>query len=264
MLRIFTARRLTITAVIHSIRARPCSFPNICYRMKIPSFLHRSAETELEFMHHYGQVGLEAHRTLLEAMLVAPDDLVGRARLTSQGGGVYTWDVAPLLALLTDSDMELLLGDRVAVAAWCHQQLCQAPEERPEGLTAELDTPRGRADLLLNPDLLLQACLETGSDPVWKKDLERWHVYDQKCWWHPTYLQQIREELEDDLRCDMEGRLTRSPNLDGTLITIAARNWKMAIRRLLSGEELRTEYDALVRTLPDRWHLRQYAFDDNR
>ena len=255
---------------MHSIRGRHCTFPKTCYRRKIPAFLRNSAEKELDCMHHCGQVGLEARRTLMEAMLVAPDDLVGSARLSSQGDGVHTWDVAPLLALLTNSDMQLLLGDPVAVAAWCHQQLCRPPAERPEGLTAELDTPRGRADLLLNPDLLLQACSETGSESVWKKYLERWHVYDPKCWWQLPSYQQVRKELEDDLRCDMDSRLRRSPqpnhqtpNLSEPMVASAARNWKMAIRRLLSGEKLRTEYDALVNTLPDRWQLRQYAFDDN-
>ena len=69
---------------------------------------------------------------------MAPADLAGGVRLTSLGGDLFTWW---LLALLTEGDMEVLLGDPAVVTGWCWRQLC---------LTAGLDTPRGRAELLLS------------------------------------------------------------------------------------------------------------------
>ena len=250
-LRCFMARRLTIWAVQQGLTVvRPVAGGSV------GQLLRRSADAELEYYSHTTLMANEVHRILLQAMLVAPDDLVGNARLTSHGGDVYSWDVAPLLALLTDSDMRLLLGDPEAVAEWWSQQLRLPSEERPEGLTAELNTPRGRVELLLHPDLMVRAFEETRGKSFFEK-------HPGGSWWSLSSYQQVREELEDDLRCDMESRLRRSPNLSEPMIASAARNWKLAIRRLLSGEELRSKHDALMSTLPDRWQLRQFAIGDN-
>ena len=256
-MRCFVARRLTIWAVMQGVMVRPGGPVSARHLEMVPALLYRSAETELEYYSHNNLLVNEVHRILLQAMLVAPDDLVGSARLTSHGGDVYTWDVAPLLNMLTDSDMKLVLGNPEAVADWCRQQLRLPPEERLEGLTADLSTSRGRKELLLHPDLLVRAYEETGSKPFFEKKLNQ-----PGSWWQLPSYQQVRKELEDDLRCDMESRLRRSPNLSEPMVASAARNWKMAIRRLLSGEKLRTEYDALVNTLPDRWQLRQYGNSD--
>ncbi|KAF0292300.1 hypothetical protein FJT64_009698 [Amphibalanus amphitrite] len=112
------------------------------------------------------------------AMLAAPDDLVGNARLEAHGGDVYTWDVAPLLGLLNDSDMQVPLGEPEAVASWWRQQLRLPRAERPQGMTADLDTPQGRKELLLNSNLLLRALEETGvlsstSHQLWRRGIER-------------------------------------------------------------------------------------------
>ena len=102
---------------------------------------------------------------------MAPADLVPDMRLTSLGGDRFAWPVTPLTDLLTQSDMERLLGEPAAVAAWCRQQLCRPPAERPAGLTAELNTPRGRAELLLQPELFLRAVSEAvpGGRAVWQR-----------------------------------------------------------------------------------------------
>ena len=257
----FLARRLTIFAVMYGILKRPGSPDSNSYTKTVLVYLRMSADTELEWTVHHRLK--EPQRILLPAMLVAPDDLVGSARLTSHGGDVYTWDVAPLLALLTDSDMRLLLGDPATVAKWWSQQLRLPPEQRPEGLTAELDTPRGRVELLLNSNLLLRAYQETKCEPFFEKEMKRLELtYDPRTFSPPSF-QQVREELERDYRCDVESRLQRAQRVHGTLTAITARSWKQAIGRLLSGEELRTKYDALTRVMPDRWQMRQYTFDDN-
>ncbi|KAF0297017.1 hypothetical protein FJT64_005564 [Amphibalanus amphitrite] len=46
-------------------------------------------------------------------------DLADGEPVTSPVGDAVTFDVTPLTRLLTDSDLELLLGDPAAVAAWC-------------------------------------------------------------------------------------------------------------------------------------------------
>ena len=137
---------------------------------------------------------------------MAPADLVGGVRLTSLGGDMFTWPVTPLLNLLTGSDLRYLLGDPAAVAAWCRRQLCRPPAERPAGLTAELDTPRGRAELLLQPELLLRAVREAvpGERAAWQrtdqKKAEKWAAN----YTPPTTYQQCRQRVEGVLSCDLE------------------------------------------------------------
>ena len=48
-------------------------------------------------------------------------------QLTSLGGDMFTWPVTPLLNLLTESDLEDLLGDPAAVAAWCQSAAESSP-----------------------------------------------------------------------------------------------------------------------------------------
>ena len=66
-----------------------------------------------------------------------PADLAGGVRLSSLGGNLFTWR---LLALLTESEMDELLGDPAAVASWCGRQLGQLA-----GLTAGPSRATGAA-----------------------------------------------------------------------------------------------------------------------
>ena len=55
--------------------------------------------------------------------VVDPADPVGGARPTSPDGDIIvTLDKTPPTELLTMSELEVLLGDRGAVAAWCSRQ----------------------------------------------------------------------------------------------------------------------------------------------
>ena len=66
--------------------------------------------------------------------MVDPADLAGMTSKTSQGGDIITLDATPLTQLITDKELRILLGDRAAVAAWCHRQLQRPPAERPDDL----------------------------------------------------------------------------------------------------------------------------------
>ena len=183
--------------------------------------------------------------------------------------------MTPLLALLTESDLENLLGDPAAVAAWCRQQLCRPPAERPAGLTAELSTPQGRAELLLQPELLLRAVSEAvPAERDWwrRRDQEEADEWAQNWMPLPTY-HQCRRWLEGvlsrnmwvwRLTCDLESSLScyRSRRGGPTLVS-TARLWRRRLQHLLSGERLRQAYTAVTTRWPDRWQLRQHAVLDS-
>ncbi|KAF0294217.1 hypothetical protein FJT64_000757 [Amphibalanus amphitrite] len=154
-LQLFAARYITMYAVLEIIKHRHQGVSGVENCSDLPDLIRTELlRSRLGRRYHQGRI-------FVQAMLAAPDDLVGSARLVAHGGDVYTWDVAPLLALLEDSDMQLLLGEPDAVASWWRQQLRLPRAEQPEGMTADLDTPQGRKELLLNADLLLRACEES-------------------------------------------------------------------------------------------------------
>ena len=201
---------------------------------------------------------------LLQALAVAPADLVRDMHLTPLGGDRFAWPVTPLTDLLTQSDMVDLLGEPAAVAAWCRQQLCRPPAERPAGLTAELNTPRGRAELLLQPELYLRAVSEAvPAERDWwqrldQREAEKWRANYRP---HATY-QQCREWLENAVRCDLESQLRRRlPELDGPTAAATARLWRQNMQHLLPGDRLREAYTAVTRW-PDRWQLVQHLVTD--
>ena len=267
-LRLRLARRLLQLAVMRGIVYRPTG-PCIqhLFNRVIPVLAHMSEQRLLQWCHLlYARC---QQCLLLQALTVAPAELVARMQLKSLGSGMFTWDVAPLLAVLTESDMEFHLGDPAAVAAWCHQQLCRLPKERPAGLTAELDTPRGRAELLLQPELLLRALSEAVPD---RRAV--WHIVDEKPMksWKEEYplmttYRECRLLMEPLLRRDLKAWLRlRLPELDGPTVAAAARSWRRRLQRLLSGDRLREAYTSVTGQWPDKWQLRQYvvAPDDGR
>ena len=261
-LRIRLARRLGRSAVVMGTIYRPAA---PCWESWMASYipgLGRADERRLLQWRYRGSSGTYWQQCrLLQALAVAPADLVSGMQLTSLGGDMFTWRVTPLLNLLTESDLEDLLGDPAAVAAWCRQQLCRPPAERPAGLTAELDTPRGRAELLLQPELYLRAVSEAV-----REERDWWQSTDQEMadrwagnYRPPTTFQQCQEWLEGLLSCDLESGLRHClPELDGPTAAATARLWRRRLEHLLSGDRLWRQYTAVTTRWPDRWQLLQF------
>ncbi|KAF0287120.1 hypothetical protein FJT64_014425 [Amphibalanus amphitrite] len=187
-------------------------------------------------------------------------DLAGGKQPTSPSDEVVTVDAAPLMAILTASDLKIILGDPAAVSAWCRQQLQRPPGERPGGLTADLDTPRGRVELLLQPELLLQAVREAVPQKVefWKSRDDAmgrgWMVnYFPPRTYHER-LSMVMQHLDQDLRGTL-GRIR--PDLDGTTLDAKAKIWRRELEDLRSGHRLRRAVDAASRW-PDNWNLAQF------
>ncbi|XP_043226811.1 uncharacterized protein LOC122383971 [Amphibalanus amphitrite] len=263
-LRLRLGRTLLLSAVLEGIWLRPTA---PCWESwwshAIPR-LARAAPRLLQWYHHrcsgthYQQCYL-----LMAWSVVDPADLADGEPMTSPVGDVtVTLDVTPLTRLLTDSDLVPLLGEPAAVAAWCRR-------ERPAGLTAEPDTPRGRAELLLRPELLLRALGEAVP-----RLMDVWRELDRKVkealegnFRPPATYQQCREVLERDLSCDLQYWLRDDlPEMDGPTVVATAGLWRRRLQQLLTGDRLRAAYDAAVGRWPDRWQLLQHylAEDDEQ
>ncbi|KAF0288695.1 hypothetical protein FJT64_012931 [Amphibalanus amphitrite] len=175
---------------------------------------------------------------------------------------LMAWSVVDPADLADGEPMTRLLGEPAAVAAWCRRQ-------RPAGLTAEPDTPRGRAELLLRPELLLRALGEAVP-----REMDWWRGRDRelKEAWEGNYrppatYQQRRERLELLLSCDLQHRLRlKLPEMDGPTVVATAGLWRRRMQQLLTGDRLRAAYDAAVGRWPDRWQLLQHylAEDDEQ
>ncbi|XP_043215744.1 uncharacterized protein LOC122378576 isoform X1 [Amphibalanus amphitrite] len=145
-------------------------------------------------------------------------------------------DAAPLLALLTDRDLKYLLGDTAAVFAWWNRQLQLPTDCRPAGMTAPLDTLRGRAELLLQPDLLLRAVGHSSPQKLvrWRRKDQEYAASFKDNYTAPYSLSQCRRELELIRLRDVVSKLqdglgeeTRSELL------AAATLWNKSVRKLL-------------------------------
>ncbi|XP_043211737.1 uncharacterized protein LOC122376107 [Amphibalanus amphitrite] len=191
--------------------------------------------------------------------VIDPEDLAREVGETSQNVDLFTLDVTTLTRLLIPTDIHNLVIAPTPVAEWCGWQLQLPPAERPAGLTAELDTPRGRAELLLRPELLLRAIREAipGAMIMWK-------VIDDMMEknWTQNYLPQpsyqwLRETLAQHLSCDLQYnlRVKVQPEMDGPTVVATAGLWRRRLQQLLSGDRLRKAYDAAVSRWPDRWQL---------
>ncbi|KAF0309379.1 hypothetical protein FJT64_019502 [Amphibalanus amphitrite] len=263
-LRLRLGRTLLRQAVYNGIRFRltaPCW--ESWWSHAIPH-LARAAPRLLQWYHHMRSGTHSQQCFLLMAWsVVDPADLADGEPMTSPVGDAVTLDVTPLTRLLTDSDLVYLLGEPAAVAAWCRR-------ERPAGLTAEPDTPRGRAELLLRPELLLRALGE--AVPRWmdrrrEVDRETKEAFEGNFRPPDTYQQQRREVLEQDLSCDLQYWLRlKLPEMDGPTVVATAGLWRRRTQQLLTGDRLRAAYDAAVGRWPDRWQLLQYylAEDDTQ
>ena len=268
-LRLRLVRELVLTAVIQGVICRSTApWWEQWFRVYIPAMPRLSQHRQLQQLYHRRSATYIQQCCLLQALSVAPADLAARMQLTSLGGDIFAWPVTPLLELLTESDMNKLLGDSAAVADWCHQQLRRPPAERPAGLTAELNTARGRAELLLQPELFHRALSEAVP-----QRRAAWQTVDQNeeelrgrgaNLDPPTTYRECREQLEKGSRCDLESQLRhRLPELDGPTAVATARLWRQHDQHLLSGDRLREAYIAVTTRWPDRWQLCQYLMKDD-
>ncbi|KAF0298725.1 hypothetical protein FJT64_003930 [Amphibalanus amphitrite] len=261
-LRLRLGRTLVLRAILGSVSCRPTApFWESWWKQAIPPLVC-TAPLLLQWW-HYSQS--EPHRQqcylFMAWTVVDPADLVSGEPMTSPASDIVTLDVTPLTNLLTRSDMVYLLGDPDRVATWCSQQLRRPLEQRPAGLTAELNTPRGRAELLLRPELLLQALRVNVPS---KMDL--WRNVDRtvKNMWMSNYrpmdtYQETREELERFFNYNLHKQIQhRLPKMDAASVDATAGLWRRRLQQLLSGDRLRTAYDAVTGWWPDRWEMMPY------
>ena len=252
------ARQLVRQAVTEGVLYRPTA-PCWVHWVELYAPIPRrpSAHPSLELYLHSMSGACRRQCLLLQALVVAPaEDLV---QSETQPDEEFTWDVTPLLSLLTESDLQHLMGDPAAIAEWCQQQLSEPQEKRPAGLTAELDTPRGRAELLLQPELLLQAATEaaSGNAATWRSldqvTAERWQSIHSA----PLSYRKCREELETLLSSDLETRLRRQlPELDGPTAAAIARPWQQQLQRLLTDGGLQEKYTSITTPTVNQWEMR--------
>ena len=125
-LRLHLTRHLVREAVMEGIRCRSTA-PRWehWFRCYIPAHSRLTQHRLLQWVYRRDSGSYRQQCLLLLALSVAPADLMPGMRLTSLGGDMLIWPVKPLLDLLNEWDMEFLLGEPAAVAAWCLQQLCR-------------------------------------------------------------------------------------------------------------------------------------------
>ncbi|KAF0305775.1 hypothetical protein FJT64_022651 [Amphibalanus amphitrite] len=260
-LRLVLTRLLICRAVMDGVTKRTTlTLPNWQTWMECcaPPLLLSSEHQLLQWYYHCRTGTYHQQCYLLQALLVAPADVMCAARLTAVRGGLHTWDAAPLLATLTDRDMCYLTGDPSAAAAWCRRRLTAEPDT-PRG-RAELDTPRGRAELLLQPELLARLLTETVPErKAWleKSDRETPLVYGAPL---PT-CQKYRQRLEKMLACS-EGfvpHLKPLPGMDENTAITTTRVWQLRVRHLLTGDRFERQFWAAIRGSVCRWRLRQHV-----
>ncbi|XP_043196994.1 uncharacterized protein LOC122367711 [Amphibalanus amphitrite] len=172
-------------------------------------------------------------------------------------------DAAPLLALLTDRDLEYLLGDTAAVFAWWNSQLQLPADCRPAGMTAPLDTPRGRAELLLQPDLLLRAVGHSSPQKLvrWRRKDQVYAARFKHNYTTPYSLDQCREDLAlirvGDAVATLQDGLAEETE---TELRTLAYLWNKRVRQLLLYDRVRDVYNRVKRSRNDQWELLPYLF----
>ncbi|XP_043206734.1 uncharacterized protein LOC122373057 [Amphibalanus amphitrite] len=178
---------LVCRGVDDSISARPsapcwdCWFKHNCQAMRLPS-----DPLLVYWRYHCISSSYIMQCCMLQAWTVLDRaDFVVKEPSDAPDGFLKTLSASPVMAALNNSDLKLVVGpDPDEVVGWCHRQL-QLPEDKRavaktvDGktlrMTAELDTPLGRAELLLQPELLLMVL----NKAVDRKE-EEWQTRDRK------------------------------------------------------------------------------------
>ena len=234
----------------------------------VPRLLASSAATELETMHHRALSTTFLQTTLFRALLAAPEDILGRTRLTLQPDGLYSLDPTPLVSLLGAQDVLELLGKPLNVLFWCHLQHKLPLAERPAGVPYHINTPRGFCDLALRPSLLRRALCESvpgfrarlQADESWDRQfsdrLQAWHadmifVPDLE-----VYERRVREKYADNVRRRLVGAL----GLDEETARDVESLWWSEMCRVLADPAERGAFRRKCSSLPDTWLLRKYVF----
>ncbi|KAF0297243.1 Protein MB21D2 [Amphibalanus amphitrite] len=222
-------------------------------QVTVPVLVRAAAAPELRRMCWLAAALVGPQLLLLRALLVAPPEVAGRARLSADGAGGLRWDAAPLVALLTDDQWAMLVRRPAAVAAWC----------RHHGtLTAELNTPRGRADLLLNGPLMERALRACAPEfvAVLLRSSEQQRLSQRSVVPKPLIsLAEARQEATADYHSDLAGRLRRALDLTEAAAERLARDWRHDHRRFWSDPATGAEYERIRRSVPNAWQLRQYV-----
>ena len=260
-LRLRLARLLLVFSLNTSlIFCRSASYWDTWTRYFVPPLARLSEGKLLAWRYRRDSGAYRLQVGLLCALLVAPDRLVAGVRLSSADGGLLVWDAAPLLRLLTDGDLQLVLGEPAQVEAWWRRS-------RP-GQPADLSTPRGRAEILLQLEPLRLALREM--PPCAKKQYSEMtddrvaKLWAEEFYSNPSYLHQTRELWERMLCTDSSEPMDPRDLDDRNAINTDAfiQLFKSLLQYLLTGDRLRRKWHAAATQYPDRWGLKQFVVVD--
>ena len=202
---------------------------------------------------YYTQTGL------LEALAIAPECVTSQVRLSSTEFG-FTWDAGPLLGLLTEEDLQKLLGDPEKVRVWLRRQRHLPETKRPPGLPADLRSARDLCDLLLNIPLLSWTLHE--SVP------QKWHEYMAwvSCYsvtW-PERVPSAERRKKITLRVGVDWmtfRFYSYLHMNPLTALLTALPAVVELRRHCDDPATAEEHDRIRRSLPDPWQLRRLFGD---
>ncbi|XP_043198324.1 uncharacterized protein LOC122368454 isoform X1 [Amphibalanus amphitrite] len=246
-LRVCFARSLVRTSILET--PRDLRKVPVMKGRRLAALLRTSAATDVMYMipeerHWYYQ-----QSKLFQAYLVAPEDVQIRMRLSSSPDGGLVWDAAPLVGLLTATDLDHILGDPAAVRAWLRRQHRKPKAERPPGAPADLRSPRDHCDLLLNIPLLNRALLETGHGPRIEVDDLRIETT------LPFESSQKRWLDQGKILAFGVYKHFMSLGMDEEHATMAAISFLEEFQQHAHAPTTREEYERLRTILPDPWQL---------
>ncbi|KAF0305863.1 hypothetical protein FJT64_022591 [Amphibalanus amphitrite] len=130
-------------------------------------------------------------------------------------------------------------------------------------MTAPLDTPRGRAELLLQPDLLLRAVGHSSPQKLvrWRRKDQVYAARFKHNYTTPYSLDQCREDLAlirvGDAVATLQDGLAEETE---TELRTLAYLWNKRVRQLLLYDRVRDVYNRVKRSRNDQWELLPYLF----
>ena len=199
----------------------------------------------------------EVQTWLSRALTVAPADVASQVWLSASGDG-FVLDVAPLLGLLTESELKDVLGDPDAVRVWLRSQHQLPVTERPAmTLTADLRSPRDLCDLLIDIPLATRALKESVPD--------KWARYEK---WART-LKDVKLSVRP---AERQATLSNSKHWRGLAVRLQSKlgmdrqtALRMAcrvgveLRQLCDDPKTLVEHNRMVRSVSDPWRLKHYS-----
>ena len=261
-LRVRLTRWLVVMGVFNSIRAYMQLHTTHSVDELLPVLVRTYTPDEAMRLFRLCSLFYRLQTFLLRALTVAPEDVASQVRLSVSDDG-FIWDAAPLLELLTEDDLEVVLGDPDAVRSWLRRHY-QLPEtERPAGtLPADLRTPRDLCDLMLNTSLLMWTIKE--SVPV------HWSTFGELATDSPLKVVKPHAdsvETAEEKTMMLSSRWEEIASLMETGLgmeqqTALETACRVGLQQLgLCGDpETRAEHMRICRTLPDAWQLKQFIY----